>query len=97
MSNILKVNDGVLSTLSGDFRGHVSQLDSALNEYRNSMGNLRAGWTGEASESASTRHQQWETDMNQQIDYLEELAGIIDTIDQMYVDCEDNVAALWAI
>jgi hypothetical protein len=35
--------------------------------------------------------------MNQQIDYLEELAGIIDTIDQMYVDCEDNVAALWVI
>jgi WXG100 family type VII secretion target len=97
MSNILKVNDGVLGTLSGDFRNEVSRMDATLSEYQSGMGTLRCSWTGSASDSASASHQTWETDMNQQIDYLEELAKIIDKIDTMYVECDEKVASLWKI
>ena len=51
MANMLKVEDGVLATLSADLKGCAEEMDSSVSEYGQSMGSVRERWTGAASDS----------------------------------------------
>ena len=95
MANMLKVEDSVLATLSADLKGCAEEMDSSVSEYGQSMGSVRGRWTGAASDSASGKHQRWESDMNQQISYLEELARTIDKIDEIYKQADQDAASFW--
>ena len=91
----LKVDDGVLHTLAGDLQKSAGDIDSTLSHMQTDMGALQGEWTGEASDSASGWHQEWEEDMRTQVGYLKELAKIISEIDDMYTTADQDAAAFW--
>lgn len=91
----LKVDDGVLHTLSGDLQRSASDIDSSLSSMQGSMGTLQGEWTGGASDSAAGWHQNWEQEMRTQVGYLEELARIISQIDGIYTTADQDAASFW--
>ncbi len=93
----LKVDDGALSTLSGEVRRARSNMTSALDAHQQDMRQMHDEWTGMASASAANWHQQWRTDITAYADFLGRFADVVDRIDTIYQQADQTAGAMWPV
>ncbi|MDO5093676.1 MAG: WXG100 family type VII secretion target [Propionibacteriaceae bacterium] len=91
----VKVDDGVLQGLADNLKNSASEMGRVADAYQQDVGVMRGCWTGDAADSAGRFHQDWSTDLSQQIDYLEQLAKAIEQIDEIYQKAEQEAASFW--
>ncbi|MBC7630361.1 WXG100 family type VII secretion target [Aeromicrobium sp.] len=91
----LKVNFGGLETAASDIQGSANQIEARVDELESQLSNLRANWTGSASESYQVSKAKWDAAIRDMKLLLTEIGTAVQQSNGDYRATEASNTSRW--
>jgi early secretory antigenic target protein ESAT-6 len=91
----IKVSFGAVSNLASAIDGQVRQIETQLEDLRNSINKLASEWTGGAQDAFRNVQTNWNSSADDLTQVLNRIATAVHTAHDQYQQTESKNTAVW--
>lgn len=95
--SVIKVNSGGLQGLVSQMQTGVNELRGMLADMDSRLGPLRENWEGSAKDSYQVAQRQWNTQIDEMNQLLQEVSAAVQTSNENYMAGETRNKQSWGV